>query len=845
MYRNKDNHEFLFADKEPVIDSGVWNKWRAFRIPGQCGLDKDCPLTPVDGSEFVLTNYLINKSEATVDFHDYDPAHKLSKNILKQFSKAPVHVPSKDKIKIEKHMFEPPPVSEITEEGQKDVLTALQVEYADHPAIVPLSVIPASSGYQAWRNVGYVLKGMDVPFGLFNTWSATSTAGNYKGMHDCFHHWRTLSKGKTTIGSLKWLANQCNRKLYSTLSHTAECESFPVDGVPFPETVCDGRYLEPITSMVKKVFVSAGLGCGKTRRIKEFITARPKASFAVISPRISYSHSTLGDLHTLGFTSYQDSEGDIRCNRIIISVESLHRLIHNYDYVILDEIETILMSITSSPNEKEFDRNVSRWDSLLAHANQLLITDAFLTKRTIDYFAPIPGDSHLMTHIYESPRKTMIRYEDPRDFNSKFEELLRAGKRIYGVINSKKQMLEVYAPILRRLGIRHILYHQNVGDKVKRTLQNVEKHWQDVQVVLTTPTITIGINQSEVYFDHRFIYTCSHSCVCRDTYQAMWRVRQTTTDTDYWFSDGRKNVPGTKGEPLTHAGLTEFLDKKRWGTLPAQTISNEHIRSLAIWNRLEENLSNVSFQKWFQQIIEDKLNYRVQVVVSTHDKPITVVKLDSTHYDDIPLLTSDEAAQIKAAQQFGSEEEITQETILALRKHVFIENLDGFDPVDADKLWRHCSTGYNMKPLDYIRWNIEGIPDSFRGDQIDIFYRDTTNQFIEYRKIEALLPAVGEVLTEEHLKTISEHLTIHKDTLHTHARIVIKGDEKIIKTINAILKRFSLLHVASKQVQIKGKKTRVYTIASKFSDTIEHITASTRTPFNATEALFSQITFVE
>ena len=85
-----DKH-FLFAEEKPVIDCGVYNKWRPFRLPNQSGLDKHCPLDPLDCCAGMdIHNYLINKPLHTVEF-DEVPGCKLSKAILKKFANAPKH----------------------------------------------------------------------------------------------------------------------------------------------------------------------------------------------------------------------------------------------------------------------------------------------------------------------------------------------------------------------------------------------------------------------------------------------------------------------------------------------------------------------------------------------------------------------------------------------------------------------------------------------------------------------------------------------------------------------------------------------------------------------------------
>ena len=859
MYSNPENKDFLFSEREPVIDCCVYNKWRAFRLPGQSGLGKNCPMTSTTDEHFNIHNYLINKSEHTVAF-DEVPGCKLSKQTLRAVGSCP-------------HTTEPnafgkvgsthargftKPIKKSTDRVATPTLPergiglhrCLHEAFPEREEVIPLSAIAPESTYFMWMQCAYIMKNSGAPFELFHLWSAQSTT-NYKGLEDCQKCWKNVSKGKPTIASLYYIANKTNPRVCGEMTKIREYESFPVVDFECPTTRYTERYLGKIESDSRKVFISANLGCGKSHQIKEFIKENPDLTYAVISPRITYSEAVYGDLADCGFETYRDKYVELSTRkRVICSIESLHRLEDSkYDVLILDEIETILASITSETNYREYDANMKVWENLVKKAKKFFIADAYLTHRTTDFFSRIPGESHAMVHDWTYRPKTMLRYEDPRDFLEKFKELALAGKRIYMVCLSKKQMLSTFAPFLKENGISHLIYHQQSGDKRKRELQNVDEVWTSVQVVLTTPTITIGINQSKtVHFDHRFIYTGSHSCTPRDTFQAMWRVRETTTSVDHWYSDKRTNTVGNKGEPLTHAALTEFLIKKRWDNLPNRIVSEPHIRHLAIWNRLEENISNVAFQKWFQAIIEERLNYSIQVVKNSNEDAINSIKVEHVEYDDIPVLTDDEAMRIKLAQQIGAEEETPQMDIIALRKYRFIEALLGNDglPTTTDfkpsaDLWKHCNQGYNLLPIKFTKWAIEGLPEALLNPKRDIFYRDTVNQFEVMQALKKFLPDTrGEMMTEDQLTGLTDYLTKNAESLRALARIgTRKADLKTpIKTLNAILERFSLLTVESSRKQVNKKRERVYTVVSEFEDTLAFIEETTAPPADLESALF-------
>ena len=98
----------------------------------------------------------------------------------------------------------------------------------------------------------------------------------------------------------------------------------------------------------------AGMGMGKTSMLREYVNKNPCASFLVVSSKISLSNSQQGVLQ--GFDHYSKRNWDSR--RLIVQYESLHNISQFYDYIILDQIRSVLCCMQWSTNLKIRPPNV-------------------------------------------------------------------------------------------------------------------------------------------------------------------------------------------------------------------------------------------------------------------------------------------------------------------------------------------------------------------------------------------------------------------------------------------------------------------------------------------------------
>ena len=80
-----------------------------------------------------------------------------------------------------------------------------------------------------------------------------------------------------------------------------------------------------------------------------------------------------------------------------------------------------------------------------------------------------------------------------------------------------------------------LIYSSDADDSQINTLKNIEKSWGDADLVMTTPSITVGNSYKPKVadFDNIFCFGAPTCCVC-GTFQGMKRVRETKNNVLYY-----------------------------------------------------------------------------------------------------------------------------------------------------------------------------------------------------------------------------------------------------------------------------------------------------------------------
>ncbi len=345
---------------------------------------------------------------------------------------------------------------------------------------------------------------------------------------------------------------------------------------------------------VPTLAVKAQMKLGKTKALKSYIdkyfnSGIYKNIIRFVTFRQTFSNAIKKDFED--FVLYSDVIGELddSHSKLIIQVESLHRLTNNLeeiDLLILDEIESILSQFSSGLH-KNFNCAFAQFKWMLSKAKYVVCMDANLSDRTYNTLCRLRG-GEIFFHWNKWKRAKDDTYyiTDKSDvwFN-KLIEYLDEDNKIVIPINSLT-MAKTFEELLKeKYPKKQIkLYSSETKQSEKKyDFNNVDESWSSLDVLMYTPTCSAGVSFEMEHFDKLFSYMTDKSCDVETCRQMLGRVRN-LTDSEYFicFDNGTGlNLPTNVSDIRRH------IYNKRYDMY--KKIDDDHIQ----WNY--DELGNVSF----------------------------------------------------------------------------------------------------------------------------------------------------------------------------------------------------------------------------------------------------------
>lgn len=310
----------------------------------------------------------------------------------------------------------------------------------------------------------------------------------------------------------------------------------------------DDEYVNPniYNSPQKVIIVKAGLGRGKTTACISYINSCKDdfSKIIVFTPRITYAQSISDRLNkeTIynDWTLYNDKTTDylIENKRVIIQCESLHRLSNVFEdetLVIIDEFESFLTSLTSTKtHKKNHEQNLQVFEGLL-NCKKIICLDAFISEKTFTLFKSLNFSYFYIEYTKKLKERQYIHIKSDKDkdiFQTWMNYIINEisnGKRMYIYFSSIKK-LEIFRQYVdKNLPDIKYLHYSSIH---KGSLINVNTLWSSVDLILTTGTITVGVNYDiRNHFHSIGIYASATSKnLVRDMFQSSYRIRHLIDD---------------------------------------------------------------------------------------------------------------------------------------------------------------------------------------------------------------------------------------------------------------------------------------------------------------------------
>ena len=267
--------------------------------------------------------------------------------------------------------------------------------------------------YNSWISIAMILKNSDYQYELFDSWSQQS----YKyDSNSCRKTWNNIStktssetKEKTlTLATLYWYAKHDNPDEYKSImekyrynqnKHKIDL-SFTQD-LLINEKYIPAKIYQDYLKSHDILAIKSNMNTGKTYSLPNLFTQFQK--IVVIYSRISLNVSIYNKWKQYGFEIYSDiKESSINTNlhnRVIVQIDSLHRLSGSIDLLILDEIETTHEHLCGSKLLEKTNECFQTLMNYTKYTPKIILADANLKDDTINHLLQTREQTRTHTNL--------------------------------------------------------------------------------------------------------------------------------------------------------------------------------------------------------------------------------------------------------------------------------------------------------------------------------------------------------------------------------------------------------------------------------------------------------------
>jgi hypothetical protein len=370
--------------------------------------------------------------------------------------------------------------------------------------------------------------------------------------------------------------------------------------------------------------------------------------------------------------------------------------------------------------------------------------DAFLNERSITFmrnFMEMRNRENVISHLTNTIPGLLVRIntvelmekeaiELKRTlFKQKLYKSLKAGENIVLFSGSKKFINEEVKPLMEDLGLVEeedaLFYTADTSDELKNEVENIDKKWtrnnfernngkkevKDVKLLCFSPCITVGISYDiPDHYDSIFCYALP-SCLVRDYFQALYRVRETRKRKLYYtiqsFYKDRKVI--TK-EALEARFKQDTIENKKNYNQVIKDLGIENdfekapkwLMDLHISNMSEKNISDSHFRTMFDYYLH--LNNYIKKEENDIDEELDLKKSNCClEWEELDDIDDEKKEELEKKVKKGRATEIDK---LQLRKYFVNNSLNNAAENHKYKFWDGLGN-LDDKEKDEIKEKIE------------------------------------------------------------------------------------------------------------------------------------------
>jgi len=416
--------------------------------------------------------------------------------------------------------------------------------------------------YNDWITVCFALKNSNYDFDIFKNWSKLSPKFNEDY---CLKLWNTSNENNNlvTLGTIHFFAKNDNPINYIKFinKYKKEDSDFPFShDLEINKKYIPESFYSHYINLYDIIAIRSNMNSGKTFTIPTIFNQYK--NIIVVYSRITLCKAILNNWKHHGFELYSDIKDYkinlIKHNRIIIQLDSIHRLMGPCDLLILDEIETTHEHLCGSKKLNKTVECYSSLNSYIKKTNKIIVADANLKDETLDLFFYKRKNSIIkINNTYNSLSHINCQItSNKHELSDKIFNLLELNKNIVIPTSSQifgemieKQINEKF-PSLKTLRI----------DSKNNNNKNIPvNEWSDYNVLIYSPSVTAGVSFEKEHFHSLCAYFPKFGNSSEGKTQMLLRVRK-LIDNDmfiYCQQDSKTN-----SFPTDDKSITDFINNK-------------------------------------------------------------------------------------------------------------------------------------------------------------------------------------------------------------------------------------------------------------------------------------------
>ena len=309
------------------------------------------------------------------------------------------------------------------------------------------------------------------------------------------------------------------------------------------------EYLDKCDTLI----VRSPMGTAKTKAMINYCEKKSPETVVILGCRVAYDKGLAVRYGKEKYNNYLDiKEKSILLERhkhLVVQIESLHRLVFRQgkdgkavwpDLLILDEIEGLIQQFSHDTmlSSGTIHRCWEVFEALVKYSKKVVMMDAFLGARTVNLSKRMrdPATTVSVVNDYPSAENRQYNVMPKLKQIAIMQEYLRKGMPFVLCSNSLKfikrvrKLLEVQVATEKLPEKKIKAYTSETGQELRKELEDPNKAWADLDVLMYSPTITIGCSFEVPHFEAIFGYFVETSCGFLDCLQMLGRVRDCKPD---------------------------------------------------------------------------------------------------------------------------------------------------------------------------------------------------------------------------------------------------------------------------------------------------------------------------